>query len=89
MRKIFKPIWSYCRRGEDDTLVKTKPLLDIVGDSWKHFLTSDVSKTEIDSFRKHERTGRPLGEDSFIERMENLLDIPLKPQKPGPKKKDK
>lgn len=44
---------------------------------------------EIELLRKHERTGRPLGADSFIEKMELLLDRKLKPQKPGPKKKDK
>jgi len=40
-------------------------------------------------FRKHERTERPLGVDSFIGTMELLLGRKLKPQKPGPKKKDK
>ena len=44
---------------------------------------------EIELFRKHERTGRPLGMDSFIEKMERLLGRKLKPEKPGPKKKDK
>jgi len=33
--------------------------------------------------------GRPLGIDSFIATMELLLGRKLKPQKPGPKKKDK
>jgi len=40
-------------------------------------------------FRKHERTGRPLGFDSFIATMELLLGRKLKPKKPGPKNKDK
>jgi len=40
-------------------------------------------------FRKHERTGQPLGVDSFIATMELLLGRKLKPQKPRPKKKDK
>jgi len=44
---------------------------------------------EIKLFRKHERTGRPLGEDLFIKKMEFLLDRKFKPQKSGPKKKDK
>ena len=46
-----------------------------------------VSGPEI-PFRKHERTGRPLGVDFFIGTMELLLGRKLKPQKPGPKKKD-
>jgi len=45
-------------------------------------LAIDAQEPEIALFRKHERTGRPLGVDSFIGTMELL-------QKPGPKKKDK
>lgn len=76
-------------KGKDDILVQAKPLLDIVTKTWKKFLSFDLQDFEMALFRKHERTGRPLGEDSFIERMELLLDRQLKPQKPGPKKKDK
>ena len=75
--------------GKDDILVKTKPLLEIVNKPWEKFLVSDTQEQEIALLRKHERTGRPLGGDSFIESLERLLDRDLKPQKPGPKKKDK
>ena len=75
--------------GEDDILVKTKPLLKIANKPWKQFLAVDVQDSEIELFRKHERTGRPLGEDAFIEKLEHLLDRTLKPQKPGPKGKNK
>jgi len=63
--------------------------LKIVNKIWGKFLAFDVQKFEMELFRKHERTGRPLEEDSFIEKMELLLDRKLKPLKPGPKKKDK
>ena len=76
-------------KGKDDILVKTKPLLEMVNKPWENFLTFDVQEPEIELFRKHERTGRPLGVDSFIKKIELLLDRKLKPQKPGPKKKDK
>jgi len=49
----------------------------------------DVQDPEIELFRKHERTGRSLGVDSFIENMELILERKLKPQKPVPKKKEK
>ena len=75
--------------GKDDVLVKTKPLLDIVKKPWEQFLSTDAQDLEIEMFRKHERTGRPVGDDSFIEKMEMLLDRNLKPQKPGPKGQDK
>ncbi len=79
-------------KGKDDILVKTKPLLELANKPWKDFLTVDsidVHEPEMELFRKHERTGRPLGEDLFIGKIESLLDRRLKPQKPGPKKKDK
>ena len=69
-------------KGKDDILVKTKPLLEMVNKPWEDFLAIDAQEPEIALFRKHERTGRPLGVDSFIGTMELL-------QKPGPKKKDK
>jgi len=43
----------------------------------------------MDLFRKHERTERPLGDDSFIETIELLLHRKLKPQKAGLKKLSK
>ena len=76
-------------KGKDDILVKTKPLLEIVKKNWNDFLKHDVQDAEIELFRQHERTGRPLGVDSFIEKLERLLGRKLKPQKPGPKGKDK
>jgi putative transposase len=39
-------------------------------------------------FRLHERTGRPLGDEAFLERVEGLVSRVLRQQKPGPKKKD-
>ncbi len=76
-------------KSKDDILVRTKPLLEIVNEPWEDFLTIDAQELEIALFRKHERTGRPLGSDSFIGTMEHLLGRKLKPQSPGPKKRDK
>ena len=36
----------------------------------------------------HERTGRPLGGESFMERVSSLVGRELGKQKPGPKRKD-
>jgi putative transposase len=76
-------------KGQDDLLVKARPLLEMVNSSWKKFLAVDVGESEIEVLRRHERTGRPMGADAFIEKLERLLDRKLKLQKPGPKKKDK
>lgn len=73
-------------QGKDDVLVKVSPMLELVNKPWENFLGRDVHKENIELFRKHERTGRPLGENSFLEKMENLLGRNIKPGKPGPKK---
>ena len=72
-------------------LSKTKPLLIIIMIrlSWKKLLSVDAHESEMALFRKHERTGRPVGNNAFIEKMEQLLDRRLKPRKPGPKVIDK
>ena len=58
-------------------------------DDWKEFLKSDTSKGDADLLKLHERTGRPLGDKFFIEKLETLLNKPLKRKKPGPKGKSK
>ena len=72
----------------DDALVVVAPLLKIV-DDWMGFLAGGVSDEEYKALRKHERTGRPLGNTSFIGRLEEKLAKRLIPQKGGrPKKKN-
>jgi len=44
------------------------------------------SEDEMTTFRKHERSGRPLGDESFVDNIEALLKRTLRPQKPGPKR---
>lgn len=80
--------WSSARAHlsmTDDQLVKVEPLLEMVGD-WRLFL-GRAGEEEMNDIRKHERTGRPLGAESFIERLESAMDRPLKRGKPGPKGK--
>lgn len=80
--------WSSARAhlaGLDDQLVKVAPLLGMVGD-WNLFLSAATDE-EMEKIRRHERSGRPLGSESFIERLESTLDRILKSGKPGPKGK--
>ena len=44
---------------------------------------------EANGLRRHKRTGSALGDDSFLERLENALQRPLKRQKAGRKKQSK
>jgi putative transposase len=61
----------------------------VIKSSRSKFLSVDASESEIAIFRKHKRTGRPIGDEAFIERLEQLLDRRLKPRKPGPKPRDR
>lgn len=72
--------------GCHDELVKVKPLLEMVED-WKEFLAVPVTNKELQELRRHESTGRPLGSESFIKKMESLLGRFLGFRKPGPKSK--
>ncbi len=71
--------------GRDDILVKVAPLSAIVN-SWQDLLQTDVTEDEKKSIRNHERTGRPMGSDHFLKRIEKITNRILKKQKPGPKK---
>ena len=70
--------------GQDDSLVKVAALLEMVGD-WRQFLLESPANDMMNDLRKHERTGRPLGRESFLQRLENSLSRVLRKQKPGPK----
>jgi len=63
----------------------SSPLLDLISD-WEGFLRLSTAE-ELKAQKLHERTGRPLGSDRFLEKMEVTLGRVLKPKKPGPKKK--
>ena len=79
--------WSSARAhlaGRDDRLVATAPLLDRVGD-WKSFLGEGLEPSAGDAIRASERTGRPLGAQAFIRKLEKRLHRTLARRKPGPK----
>jgi putative transposase len=80
--------WSSAQahlKAQDDKLVKVEPLLSMVG-NWRSFLSLS-SEEELTTFRKHERSGRPLGQEAFVNHIEAVLERTLRPQKPGPKLK--
>jgi putative transposase len=80
--------WSSAKAhltGKNDQLAKVAPLLEMVG-NWKEFLSLSTEE-ELDLMHRHERTGRPLGAESFLDKMEQVLGRALRPQKPGPKKR--
>jgi len=80
--------WSSAKahlRREDNILVKVEPLLDI-NPSWSELLLSESSEEEYEKLRRHERSGRPLGTEAFLDHLEALTSRKLRKQKPGPQK---
>jgi putative transposase len=80
--------WSSAKAhadGKDNILAKVSPLLEMVGD-WKLFL-ADAEEEDADKIRHHERTGRALGADSFLDSLEITLRRTVKRQKAGRKRK--
>ena len=71
-------------KGRDDTLVQVAPLLKLAPD-WRRLLTGAIGEEELQVLRAHERTGRPLGDEKFLARLEKKLGRILRRQKPGPK----
>jgi len=53
--------------------------------SWRKFLALGAADENLGIMRRHERTGRPLGSQTFVENMEKMLGRDLTRRKPGPK----
>jgi putative transposase len=70
--------------GRDDDLVQVGPLLERVKD-WRQFLAEVLPTEEVELLRRHARTGRPLGETPFLDRIERMLHRVVRPAQPGPK----
>ena len=79
--------WSSAKAhlsARDDRLVQVAPMLDMVND-WRAFLDSSMPEEELRNLRNHARTGRPLGNATFVDRLEKLVGRVLSPGKPGRK----
>ena len=70
-------------RGRDDDLVQVAPLLQMAP-NWRRLLTSAI-REGVESPPRHERTGRPLGDEDFLALLEQNLGRILRRQKPGSK----
>lgn len=61
--------------------VRSEMLEDIA--DWSAFLREDGDLAS--HIRKHTRTGRPLGDEAFIDQLEQITGRALRPKKRGPK----
>ena len=77
--------WSSAKAhlaGANDELVRVKPLLKRFPD-WPAHLKQKLSEEELERLRLHSRTGRPLGSNTFLTRLEEKLGRRLKRKPPG------
>jgi len=83
--------WSSARAhigGHDDKLVTVEPMLQRCGD-WRDFLSGGLNDATTEEIRASERTGRPLGDDGFIKKLQDLTGRRLIKRKAGRPRKQK
>lgn len=66
--------WPYCSLAvhqgwAEDPLVTPRPLAERVED-WRLLLETSEPESVVEELRKHSSTGRPLGDDAFVSRVE-------------------
>ena len=80
--------WSSARAhvyGEEDELLSENPFVSGISD-WASYLEMETDDLNKKLLRTHTKTGRPLGDDEFIDKLEKLTGRNLKRKKTGPKK---
>ncbi len=79
-------LWSSARahiKGREDKLLTTeKPLLHFVPD-WTAFLQDWPKAQDPKAIERHLQTGRPRGNDNFLDAVEAMIGKTVRPQKPG------
>ena len=93
--KVVKKPWDYKwssarhhMKIDNSFLVRDSFLRGLIVD-WKDFLNTASGGDDVRLLQLHERTGRPLGDSSFMGKLETLLNINLQKKRAGRKKKDK
>jgi len=72
---------------KDDLLVKVAPMLERVND-WQGYLNSELADEVVQALRMHSKTGRPLGDTSFLDKLEMQVGKVLRPLAKGRKRKE-
>ena len=78
-------VWSSATvhlQGTHDAVIDEFPMRDLVGD-WSMYLDGEESDAMIRALRAHSRTGRPLGDDAFIRKLEVATGRRLRKRTPG------
>jgi putative transposase len=70
----------------DDGVVNNDATQNIVG-NWREFLNVDSAHGDIDSIRNFTKTGRPAGDNDFVDMLETLTGKAIHARRPGPTKR--
>lgn len=79
----FSSARAHIHKTKDKVLSDNFMLSEIK--NWASFLAKEDDERERRLFQRHSRIGRPLGQEGFIEKLEELTGRILKPKKPGPR----
>ena len=82
----WSSVHAHLAGNDERGIVQVEKLLSLTGD-WKIYL-KEAQGDAGEAIEQHARTGRPLGDERFIEKAERLLQRDLKKKKPGPKSND-
>ncbi|HEX8468102.1 MAG TPA: transposase [Allosphingosinicella sp.] len=77
--------WSSARAhlgGPPDPLTDIRPLLERWPD-WRSVLDAGEDEPALQAIRARERSGRPLGGEAFLARLETATGLRLLPRRPG------
>jgi putative transposase len=74
-------------KGEDDALISVRPMLDRV-QRWGPYLSiTDKPNDNEEIIERHNRSGRPLGNNRFVKKLEKITGGTLAPKKSRRKRK--
>lgn len=92
VKKAQEYHWSSARahifRAKDE-LLSDNNFLDSAVPDWNCYLEEGSEESFVKSLRSHAKTGRPLGDEKFIEELERLTGRNLKKKKKGRKRQEK
>lgn len=90
--KIVEKAWQYPWSSakshihkKEDLILSKNFFVEEIGD-WQKYIDSQDNPQEINLFKKHIKTSRPLGDEIFIEKLKQITGHIIGKKKPGPKK---
>jgi len=69
---------------KDDQLVSVSPMLERIS-NWSDYLSASITPDELDTIRRHTKTGRPVQSEPFLSRLHALTGTDYCKGKPGRK----